>query len=899
MNFDEILVPKNIPNQAVPGQTHREQGLSTSQLYLPSQLGQVNELLKGAEGSVTLWGTRCFRKAGSAGTASLDVLVQRVVNASQYAAAHCDDLSLEQRIAGVDLVDRVQHLLQQSDRQIQQANKATRLFAWVRNKFNRTNTQISHIVDGVASQAFRLFSVGKFLETFQGKFDENGSHPCCEKRLRSPERIVATQKAIAQPSELLRKIPPEIIGLTFSEFTGSLADTSNASKKFNAIAKAQLFFECKTLIREIIVKADDLQSTLSQKMTPQKDASTGESSVVFSASPFADFEAQIPKNFDQMSFQEAKNAIRVVFLKLAIRMKIFGDNALKIMPQSDHQSSYLTRKMRTLWNDTLSGVFKNVKQARLGFPFLTFGEGSGECVGLLSQGDLTTARATDAVATLPEFLGAYRTYLLSHGKVEEACVVRNNHKYLSLADRYEIEIIFRQEANELINCFLMRGDFTEQKFIAARKVIDQMDENAGRLQALAYLIDTLHNNKKWKEGLQACQAIKNSEIREKGLVLIKFALLLANQPQEAAEAIRLRSDKNMRLQDISWVINGYLILGKIQEALQFATFFADQPEITSTISKLLFDRGFVTQARVLVLKMPDSGVKQEVHAYISKEGSDPVPIDQDGILNWAEPFFNCFQVMQDNSFRRQCSLIIFNAFFGERAKAISLIKALPDNAHKNEFLDVFVRSLACTGEIDDALLINKIISDEKNRLNCLLTILTLFPKYLGKAGGIQKIVDEIFSNENRPSNGILEDFCVHAIHFGYGAEVVKIIQNLESTEEFSNRIISALLVRRQDLVTPELCMKLVKRWNALAQIVYSLLLVGDVEKAIKIGKCCAIYLQEPELVLNEIYRIVVDFLLTKNDLKKAIEVAKKSPASVQDQLKKCFEFKFDPQSSLR
>jgi hypothetical protein len=887
MHFDKMLDPMNILIKNDPYNHNR----ADSRSYDPEQLESVNNLLKGAQGDVTFWGTRCIKKAGFTGTSSLDVLVQRVSVTSVGALIH-GYWSLERRIAGLNIIERVKQLLQQSDRQIQQANVVTRLLVWVRNKFGHSHTRISrYIVDGVASQDLRTFIPRNFLETFQGKFDENGSHSCCEQRLKSWDRIVATQKSIVETFEIFRKIPPEVIGLILSKVDGSLTNTSEACKKFNASANAQLAFECKALVREIIANAKTLQLVLNQQKASQQSFQSAEGSVALVSSPsFTDFEVQIPSRFKTMSFQEAKNTIRVVFLKLALRMKVLGYDALKLFLQPDHQSSYLSKSLCFLWNDTL----QNVVGRRLEF----LGEGAGVCVGLLSQGDLTTARTNDIFSKVPEILGAYRTYLLAHDQEEAACVVRNKHQYLSedvaFFQQISIGALCAQEACELIHCFFMRGDFTEQKFITARKAIDQMDENAGRSEALLFLVENLLVNKKWKEALQTCGALKDESLRTTLMNKMQCLLLFENKPQEAAEIIKLYSDKNIQLREISFVINGYLILGKIQEAIKFATFFSEHPEITSTISKLLFDQGFGSQAQDLVSKMTDSDVKKEAHAYTSKEGSDPVPIDQDDVLQRIESVFTGFKPIFDNSFSQQCSSVILNAFFGERAKAISLVKELPNKDFASDkFFRMFSSVLARAGEIEDALQINKMISDASVRLDNVLEIVNMCPGCLKKAGGMQKIVGEL-SRGIRPSPQLLEVFFTHAVHFGYAAEVVKIIQNLQYTEELGDSVIPALLVHRPDLVTPELCVKLVRKLGTLSQIVSSLLLLGNINKAMQIAEHCILFFGYSEDCKLGLYLTVIDFLLTTHDLKKAIELAEKSPPWIRRDLEKRFHIKFGP-----
>jgi hypothetical protein len=889
MNFDKALKPMNIPIQNAPQQML----IDRSKLYLPEQLENVNNLLKAAQGDVTFWGTRCIKKGESGAFVSLDDLAQWVVNSSQYAAAHCNDVSLKQRIAGVDLVKHVRQLLQQSDRQIQHANVVTRLFVCVRKKITRSHTPISHIVNGVASQEFRSFTAEKFLETFQGKFDQNDSHPCSETRLRSPSRIVATREAIEEPSELLRKMPPEIIGLMFSGVDDSLANTSKACTKFHAIAKAQLIFEFKALVREIIAKAQGLQLACLQKTTPQIDVQHVESSVSLTSSlSFTDFEAQIPSCFEKLSFQETKNAIRVLFLKLALRTKVFGDNALKLTPEHHHLSSYLTHTLRTLWNDTFHGIFEN------NFPIFFClpkpGQGEGVCLGLLSRGDITEALRTDTVDDVPELLGAYRTYLLAHGRIDETIGLRAG-KFL-----HHSMDSFLYELNELVSCYFMKGEFNEQKLIAVRKAIDRMDEDAGRPAALAFLIQNLLTKKKWKEVLQTCLALKDESIRTRAINRLQYRLLLANRPQETAEIVKLYSDKQMQLREIRVVLNGYLALGKIQEATQFATVFSDQIEIMCEISKLFFDRGFITQARDFVSKMSDSDSKNDAHIYTSKEGSDPTPVDQNDEFRKESLLTIFFVNMDGHPLRHQCSDIIFNAIFGKRSQAVILAKELPHNGLADTFLETLSLLLASIGEVDEALQIIKTIASENSRASTLLKMICYHPDFLKNVGGFQKIVDEISSVSNTIHIShelhLVGVFLRTAIHFGHAAEVVKVIQDIPYHWLLGDEIIPALLVHRQDLVTTELFLNFQFHGDMFYQILYPLFFAGEIDKAVQI---CEQYVQTKQLegYMGRFYETCIDFLLTRNELKKAMELIERCPEENRNQLKKRFKFKFDPDSS--
>ena len=119
-----------------------------------SQLKAVSELLDQAQIETTFWGGRIVTDKRFTGSVGLDELANRVVKAGDYCIDALGNISLEQRVAGLDVVDKLKRLYLLSDKEIQNSSLLTRLLNWIR-EFSFISYTTRYKIENLTKDCFR------------------------------------------------------------------------------------------------------------------------------------------------------------------------------------------------------------------------------------------------------------------------------------------------------------------------------------------------------------------------------------------------------------------------------------------------------------------------------------------------------------------------------------------------------------------------------------------------------------------------------------------------------------------------------------------------------------------------------------------------------------------------
>lgn len=148
-------------------------------LDFSNQLNAVRNLIETAQAKTTFWGSRVVEVNGFTGSVYLDSIVEKIQKAGkQRFDAH--DLSLAERIDGIEITKKLEHFYRITDTQIRNSNLFTKLLNWVQEflfSFYR-NTRFFFDEDR-PRQYFCAYSKANFLQQFGGAFDARDTHPAC------------------------------------------------------------------------------------------------------------------------------------------------------------------------------------------------------------------------------------------------------------------------------------------------------------------------------------------------------------------------------------------------------------------------------------------------------------------------------------------------------------------------------------------------------------------------------------------------------------------------------------------------------------------------------------------------------------------------------------------------
>ncbi|WP_068466674.1 hypothetical protein [Candidatus Protochlamydia phocaeensis] len=161
-----------------------------------SELPAINNLLTSAQGSVSFWGKRVITVAGYEGSFSLDELARKVLQAGGQ-RSDSDDLTTQERVAGIEIRNKLENLYKVTDTKISQRNWFTRLCNWVREFTFFPYTPRFYTEDGLMENYFRGYSENKFVQEFggvkRGMFNE---YENSDGSFGPPLRIMAREEAI-------------------------------------------------------------------------------------------------------------------------------------------------------------------------------------------------------------------------------------------------------------------------------------------------------------------------------------------------------------------------------------------------------------------------------------------------------------------------------------------------------------------------------------------------------------------------------------------------------------------------------------------------------------------------------------------------------------------------------
>lgn len=171
-------------------------GAYINSLHIANELPAIHQLLIISQGSVSFWGKRLIKVDGYEGSFPLHALARKILYAS-YKRCESDDLTLQERVAGIQVMHRLRNFYQVTDHQIRQANWLTRLLNLIREFSFFPYTSRFHTEDGSMENYFRGYSEGKFVQEFgETKRGELNEYENSDGSFAPPSRILARETAI-------------------------------------------------------------------------------------------------------------------------------------------------------------------------------------------------------------------------------------------------------------------------------------------------------------------------------------------------------------------------------------------------------------------------------------------------------------------------------------------------------------------------------------------------------------------------------------------------------------------------------------------------------------------------------------------------------------------------------
>lgn len=165
-----------------------------SSLNFSNQLVDVKNLVDTAEVKTTFWGNRVLEVSGFTGSVYLDDIARKIITAGNQ-RSDADNLLPAERIAGVEIVRKLEHFYRISDTQIKNSNFFTRFLNWILEFTFIPYTTRFHIEE-TAEDRFRGYSETKFLQQFGGAFSSRLDHPASNGSFGPPLRILAREDRI-------------------------------------------------------------------------------------------------------------------------------------------------------------------------------------------------------------------------------------------------------------------------------------------------------------------------------------------------------------------------------------------------------------------------------------------------------------------------------------------------------------------------------------------------------------------------------------------------------------------------------------------------------------------------------------------------------------------------------
>jgi hypothetical protein len=133
-----------------------------------AQLVEINDALDNIHVGISFWGARVVRALDNGTSISLKTVTEKLLST---ASRRCDtdDLTPQERIAGVEATSKLLNLYQVTDTQIVHCNWFTRLLHQIR-EFSFTPYTTRFYLDDDATSLFCAYSQEKFLREFGGTF---------------------------------------------------------------------------------------------------------------------------------------------------------------------------------------------------------------------------------------------------------------------------------------------------------------------------------------------------------------------------------------------------------------------------------------------------------------------------------------------------------------------------------------------------------------------------------------------------------------------------------------------------------------------------------------------------------------------------------------------------------
>jgi len=162
-------------------------------LNFSTQLEEVKNLINSAQPKTTFWANRLIEVTGFTGSVYLDDFARKV-NLSSNQRVEADDLTTAERIAGIEIVKKINNLYQQTDTLIQNSNFFTRFINWISESLPYT----PRFFISDTEMHFRGYSKTKFVQAFGGTISDMRRHPQSAGwfETSSGKRIIAKEKAL-------------------------------------------------------------------------------------------------------------------------------------------------------------------------------------------------------------------------------------------------------------------------------------------------------------------------------------------------------------------------------------------------------------------------------------------------------------------------------------------------------------------------------------------------------------------------------------------------------------------------------------------------------------------------------------------------------------------------------
>lgn len=161
-----------------------------------NRLEDLNEFIGKASSKVSFWGSRVITVEGYAGSYKLNDLSEKVLAIGRKFSEQ-DDMTLLERINGIEITKKLQSLYKQSDDELGKVNWFSRLLNWV-SELSLYPYTTRFWVENSLKRDFRSFSEAKFKEVF----GEEMSNPSFKEYLHAdgssgpPVRIHAKEESI-------------------------------------------------------------------------------------------------------------------------------------------------------------------------------------------------------------------------------------------------------------------------------------------------------------------------------------------------------------------------------------------------------------------------------------------------------------------------------------------------------------------------------------------------------------------------------------------------------------------------------------------------------------------------------------------------------------------------------